>query len=393
MKKKIRKIFKIIIIILAVPAVLLIRLLRPWKKIRLGKMQSSRIGFITGIPLIRWNEKMAGLREQSIDLCFPEPFICNQRAWEEVKRKYRCSSFFGIMFHANRLLPGYRNHEIIWGKSEDTFDILSQSPPSVSFSSQEEEYGASLLEKMGVPAGASFVCFFNRDPHYLDQTLGDAHGPGGWNYHNYRDSNIDNYIPAMEEMVRRGYYVLRMGAVAKEPLKAVHERIVDYAFYHRSDFMDLFLFAKCCFVVGTNSGPYSLATTLCKPVAMVNTAPLLSETNTRGFRNVIICPKRYFSTTLDRFMTLREILDCGADSFARTEDYERHQIRLIENEPELIIKTAIEVEERFRGGWVSLPKYEQQQEKFWEILGYKMPEPPLWRIGAHVLELHPELLL
>ena len=59
---------------------------------------------------------------------------------------------------------------------------------------------------------------------------------------------------AAEELARRGYYVFRMGAKVLKPLKSSNPKVIDYASGMRSDFMDIYLGAKCTFCVTTLSG-------------------------------------------------------------------------------------------------------------------------------------------
>ena len=113
--------------------------------------------------------------------------------------------------------------------------MLKDSPLPLNFSPEEEKLGQETLQKLGIPKNANFVCFSNRESAYLKK----AYPHTNWDYHDYRDSNIKNYIPAMEEMVRQGYYVLRMGSVVKEPLEINNPRIIDYAWsLERNEFME-----------------------------------------------------------------------------------------------------------------------------------------------------------
>ena len=63
-----------------------------------------------------------------------------------------------------------------------------------------------------------------------------------WKYHDFRDSNIQNYIPAMENLSELGLYAVRMGAVVKGRLNTANPAIFDYANCgKRTDFLDIYL--------------------------------------------------------------------------------------------------------------------------------------------------------
>jgi putative glycosyltransferase (TIGR04372 family) len=65
-----------------------------------------------------------------------------------------------------------------------------------------------------------------------------------------------------------------MGAVVSEPLPGSRdERIIDYAVDFRSDFMDVYLAARCRFFLGTTSGLVCLPHLFDTPVAMSNVIP------------------------------------------------------------------------------------------------------------------------
>jgi putative glycosyltransferase (TIGR04372 family) len=231
-----------------------------------------------------------------------------------------------------------------------------------------------------------------------------------WDYHDYRDSHIKNYIPAMEELVRRGYWVLRMGSVVKEPLDIKNPRIIDYACsQERTEFMDLYIYAHCHFAVGVFSGPIDLANSLGKPVAAVNTVPLLGGMS-HGYRNTIISPKLLFNESNGRLMTLNEIIDSNCLNYCYSNEFKEDGIKLIENESDMITQLAIEVADRTNGIWRETKIQQNIQKKFWEILTNRVklnrlkgwPEineldnfksrTILWKMGAYFLKKHQDLI-
>ena len=71
-----------------------------------------------------------------------------------------------------------------------------------------------------------------------------------WSYHDFRHTDINNFLLAAEELTKKGYYVFRMGVVVEKKFQTKNPKIIDYANSTlRSDFMDVYLGAKCSFCI------------------------------------------------------------------------------------------------------------------------------------------------
>jgi len=173
--------------------------------------------------------------------------------------------------------------------------------------------------------------------------------------------------------------------------------------------MDLYIYAHCHFAVGSFSGPIDLANSLGKPVAAVNTVPLLGGM-THGFQNTIISPKLLFKESNGRLMTLNEIIDSNCLNYSRSNEFKEDGIKLIENESDMITQLAIEMADRTNGIWRETKVQQNIQKKFWEILTNRVklnrlrgwPEineldnfksaTILWQMGAYFLKKHQDLI-
>jgi putative glycosyltransferase (TIGR04372 family) len=97
---------------------------------------------------------------------------------------------------------------------------------------------------------------------------------GGFlNDHKYsapRNSSIENYLPAIDELVTRGYFVVRLGDSAMPPLQ--RNGVLDYAHHRqRSQFHDILLVEHCEAYVGSLTGPIDLACLFEKRILTLNT--------------------------------------------------------------------------------------------------------------------------
>jgi len=369
---QILKIFlKLSLHILAVPVVIVHRLISPWFLVRWGGMISSRIGHFTANTEMYLCEQNAGINapnQRYMDLFYMayRP-ICNQQLatmWKRVLRVWP-SLILAPISRVNRLIPGGTIHEI--GNNtqhdRDVHNLLDRSPLHLKFTPEEEARGEAGMRMMGIPPGTPFVCLIVRDIAYLDQHI--PHGD--FNYHNYRDSDIQDYILAVEELADRGYFVIRMGAKVKECMKTAHPRLIDYAINGmRSDFMDIYLGAKCTFVISSGLGWDAVpAWGFRKPVLFTNLLPTgYLPTFSDKF---IFTTKRHILSGQQHELTLSEIFNHGVGFSLHTSDYTSKSIELIENTPEEIRDVVIEMAERLNGTWQPHEDDEVLQRRFWEI--------------------------
>lgn len=361
--------------ILAIPVVVVIRLIRPWFLVRWGYMVSSRIGHFAGNVEMYLCERDASInvpRQRYVDIFFmgQQP-ICNwqlAKMWRRILRV--CPAWILLpIYHVNRLIPDGVVHEI--GRNtqndRDVHNLLDRFPPHLTFTAEEEAYGEARLRAMGIPAGVPFVCLNVRDSAYLD-----AHLPtGAWGYHNYRDCDIQKYVLAAEELAGRGYVVIRMGAKVREAIKSSHPKVVDYAVNGmRSDFMDIYLGAKCAFCITTATGFDAVPNIFRRPIVFLNVVPfgVIPTSSAR----LLVITRHHFSLAMDRELALREIFSCGVGYCSYGSDYESRGVQLIENTPEEVRDVVVEMDERLNSTWQPHEGDAALQKRFWDIFPSNM---------------------
>ena len=366
------KIIKLPLYIMAIPVVLTIRLIRPFLLVRFLGLISSRIGHFAANTELYLCEQDACINipnQRYIDLFYMsyKP-ICNQQLatmWHRVLRIWPAWILAPICW-INRLIPGGQLHEI--GNNtqhdRDVHNLLERFPPHLQFTSEEETRGAVGLNAMGIPIGAPFICITVRDSAYLASHLsnGDCNS---YSYHNYRDSDIQNYVLAVEALAERGYFIIRMGAKVHSAINSTHRKVIDYATNGmRSDFMDIYLGAKCTFCITVGTGFDAVPTIFRRPILQVNNAPL-GYCSTWG--KPLLLTKHHIDMKSGHELTLSEIFTHGVGFCMRSSDYESKGVVLIENTPEEIRDVAIEMAERIAGIWQAHADDETLQQRFWEI--------------------------
>ncbi|MDA9550044.1 TIGR04372 family glycosyltransferase [bacterium] len=345
-----------------------IQILRPWLLIRVSPLISERLGHFAANTELYLCEKESEInmpKKKFIDLFYFGGTISNKQL---AKMWCRClkvwpSWLLAPVNRLNKLLPHYSEHDV--GNNgqgdRDIYDLLKNFSPHLSFTKEEELRGKNALVEMGIPESAEFICLIARDSFYLK-----AESPANMDHHNYRNVDINNYVLAAEELAERGYYVLRMGSIVKSPINSSHPKVIDYAWDGmRTDFMDIYLGAKCLFCLTSGTGYDAIPVIFRRPIAFVNHAPI-------GYihtylKEAVGISKRYWLPTEDRWLTLREIFLGDIGYCLSASCFKKRNIEVVENTPEEILSVVIEMVERLKNIWISTRNDEILQKKYWDI--------------------------
>jgi putative glycosyltransferase (TIGR04372 family) len=260
--------------------------------------------------------------------------------------------------------------------------------PKLRFTPHEEVKGGELLNQMGISDHSWFVCLHSRDSAYLSDTFPE----NDWSYHDYRDSDIKNYLEAARYIARSGGFAVRMGYLVSGPLPELHEpRIIDYSSHYRSEFGDVYLPAKCKFFLGDTAGIFMVATIFGVPVAHAN-FPFI-EMLTAYREGDLFIPKKIWSIESKRFLTFGEILEKGIGGYLHSSDYSKSGLEVVENSPQAVLYLCCEMNGRLDGTYEYSEEDEELQERFHSLIKphhccYGTPI----RIGADFLRENRQLL-
>jgi len=217
--------------------------------------------------------------------------------------------------------------------------------------------GQAKLAELGVPSEAEFICFHCREGGY---------SPSDEHWHSFRNVSIENYLPAVSELAKRGFWCIRMGDPTMSRI-APMERVIDYAHLDvRSDWMDVFLCATCKFFIGSSSGLMFVANVFGRPTGSANHAPLAILLAFR--KDDVAIPKLLWSEVEKRYLTFPEIFGSDAANFRYTGLYEEHRIRLVENTAGDIRDLAMEMVERAEGRAIYTAEDEELQQRFKSLM-------------------------
>ena len=159
-----------------------------------------------------------------------------------------------------------------------------------------KERGWAALESAGMRRGDWFVALHVRE-NRRNRSYADIH--------DIRNADVKAYLPAINEVTRRGGWVIRMGDPSMTPLPAL-PHVIDYCHRDlRADWMDIFIAAQCRFMLGSGSGPVFVPPIYGVPSVITNWWPP-AQRPLHAFD--IFVPKMPRRLTDGGYLTLSEML-------------------------------------------------------------------------------------
>ena len=167
------------------------------------------------------------------------------------------------------------------------FDILIQN--------LNKQQMLELVYQLGIPPNAWFVCLHVRESGFRNDK----------GRREYRNSNINSYIPAINHITSNRGWVVRMGDNSMSKLPKL-KNVIDYPHTSsKSELMDLVLIKLCYFFIGTQSGIYDVAVLFNKPILLLNMYSWTFGSPMHYKDRGII--KHVYSKIENRFLSINEI--------------------------------------------------------------------------------------
>ena len=205
---------------------------------------------------------------------------------------------------------------------------LLPSTPTLKFSKTQLVQAKENLKDIGIKNNDWFVCLHNRSPDYLNKKFPNEN----FQRHDIRDCKFQNLYEATKLIGKMGGKCIRMSSGEKNKLdKNAPHNIIDYAFSYQSDFMDVFLPAKCNFLIGPQSGLLNVSLIFNVPVAATNVIPLNCAFVPS---NSLFIPKLLWYKEDKRFLSYNEICRLDLNECLNISDFQSKGIEVIENDPD-----------------------------------------------------------
>jgi FkbM family methyltransferase len=245
------------------------------------------------------------------------------------------------------------------GQAQAAYRIYAQwkdRPPLLTLSAEDDAWGADMLRELGLPENAWYVCVHAREGGF---------SPADEELHSHRNGRIENTVAAMQEIVKRGGWVVRIGDPSMKRLPPM-DRVIDYAHYPlRSARLDIILCASARFILGNTSGIALVGTVFGIPCALANMVPI----SAMGVSpQDISIPKLYWSLDADRYLSFSEIFASPLSRAQYGRNFVDASIRVEENTPEDIKELSTVMLDRVIGKTVDGKDDAIQRQSFLSLL-------------------------
>ena len=205
-----------------------------------------------------------------------------------------------------------------WSKQYKNFQ-----PPKIN--ANKLEIGNNFLFDLGLPKNQWFVCLHVRERK---------------NKNEVRNAEIKNYIKAINYIISKGGFVIRIGDPDSPKLPKM-KNLIDYAnSKNRTPLIDLVILSNCNFILGTGSGPNMAAHLFDRKVIGSN---LTEWSHSISFCKISIL-KHFRSKKENKILSIREMLNAPYH-IQRVGNYLHKDYELIDNSPEeieLLVKSQLE---------------------------------------------------
>jgi len=210
--------------------------------------------------------------------------------------------------------------------------------PLLKLSDEVRDKGRAVLAKAGIPPDAWFVNLHMREIGSKQYHV---------QLHNVLNTNINAYFPAIEEVTRRGGWIVRLGDPSMTPMPPM-PNVWDYCHSDvRSDWMDIFLCAEGRFLLGSSSGPAYVPPLYGVPSVLTNWWPPAQRP---WHPQDLFLPKLYRMRNSGELLSLARSLSepfgyCNAVDYLSS----NFDVAVENNEPDYILSAVVEMFERLEG--------------------------------------------
>ena len=208
-----------------------------------------------------------------------------------------------------------------------------------ALSELELDTGQQIRQKFGIPQKVPIVTLHVRESGYLKSL----------SYHDYRNANIENYIPAIDYLIKKGFYIVRIGDRAMTRINNAPKQLIDIHFHKEySTLADTYFILQSTFMIAGTSGPDRVAFQYGIPILNVNH---IIHDQEDGYDNnlKLVTYKKYYSKQLKRNLTLEEILLSPAFHYISNDYFNDSGIELIENTADEVLAATKEMLSRLTG--------------------------------------------
>lgn len=336
-RKLLVKIFCYIFYLPYLPFVFLIVLISPFIKIRIGYIDSDRIGeYVSQINCYLMNktflQKNFINKKKTLDLFFRSKNIANKLVYSKlVTPNLKILPRFVLFPIYKWFLLLKSNHALLLkGFVKDDYKFNQEYSSNLNLTQNEISEGEAFLKSINYPINSRIVLIVGRDSKYLETIFEKS----DYSFNNIRDVDIKTFKKSINYLLENNFYVIRMGSIVKEELIINSKNFFDYASSNlKSEFLDLYLFYKCEFVLSVSSGIDELAKVYKKPICYVNFLPIADLK--LNWKSLTIL-KKPFNRNTGKFIPYSDLYLKDLQKCFNGNDYNDQDICLVDNTDEEI---------------------------------------------------------
>jgi len=296
--------------------------------------------------------------EDGCELIGPNGYLLSKLSMEGMEViSEKNIGFWRCFLHEEKQKVIIRDEFQSWGWTSDLQAFINEvncSKAYINLNKVEWQQGEIELEKMGIKE--KYICISARDKAYYIEKLQRAGTEAAMD--KYRNSDIQSRCKAIDYLYQQEIQSVRMGCTVESKFNKCG--IIDYANKYRTEFMDIYLAAKCQFFVSDLGGIQIFPMLFSKPMVILNVALLTTRCDNITIFNSkkdIAIFKKFWDTKNKRYLTIREMLAIEVDGFRYEENITMNTFRLyreqgivpIENTEDEVLAVVKEMHEYLNG--------------------------------------------
>ena len=395
-KNQIKKIFNFTFSIILIPIIIIFRLISPFCLIKIGYINSEHLGHLV-YETAYFSIKQSIEKERIYRIFYfrNHDKIPNKYWIKFAKRYIFANRLFYFLYLSNLIIPGSKKHIIKQQKNNRDLKGLLQKYKNFYFNNPEDISAKKFLELVGIKNNQKFICLNIRDSYYNDNYK--KWNKSSWDYHSYRNSNINNFIEVIKKLNDLNYWVIRVGKGSEKMIElGSNSKYFDYAnSTYQSDFLDIWLMANCFFSINSSrNGLDEVSRAFHVPTVGLNAIPIH---NIDTYEHSIEVPKELYWKSNQKKLTLSEYLK---HDYGMTQEFINAGITYKELQSEDMIDCILEMESRLTGKWLENEHDTDLQNQFFSIFkkfdNYDLKHNiinPNYRIGTKYLKKNREWLI
>ena len=301
-----------------------------------------RIGHLVGEPYYMYlRSKQSILFGRFFILLIPQGKCANEYVIRNLPRNFLvitsvflCKLLY--LFKVNPISAVKTRNVFVWDqKAVESLRFSEDSLKQSRFISVPERNSKpveELFTKLGISPSSWYVCLHIREAGYaklLDDDITE-----------FRNSDINTYIPAIQYITKLGGIVVRMGDETMTPMPQL-PGLIDYATSDsKSDENDFILMSHCSFFIGSNSGANWIAIVQQRRILAVNVVPM-AVAKIWTSRDLAV-PKLHRRKSDDSEVFFNEIFEGDMADFQMSYKYENAGVYVVDNTDDEILNAVVE---------------------------------------------------